>query len=251
MESYKEYSIRCKTCNEQLSCFAADYESYLEAGLSEEDALNAVGITDPCSRIAMTNPTIVTFNMENREVIEGFKSVDAAEEADVQTENTGRPVFNSCMGSVAPPQIVKPVVNIPGLTTLNPGRVPAIAQVTQLQLGTQPYMQPGIPGIQTIGLLQPAIQRIQPTPAIALPQEPQILMSPTLVQPIIPGVDLNNVTAIGVGIPVNAPDSNKFSEPTMVGVPTINTDPTVVQPTLFVGANKQVRILNGRTYLAQ
>lgn len=250
MEYYKEYPIRCKTCNEQLSCFAADYESFLEGGLSEEDALNAVGIVNPCSRIAMTNPTIVTFNMENREVIEGFKSVAAAEEADVQSEHIGQPIFNSCMGTVAPIQTIRPTANVPGLTPVNVGRVPVVAQGTQLQLGTQPYLPPGLPGIQTIGLLQPAIQRVQ-APTQPTVQEPPILTSPTLVQPIIAGIDLNTIAPIGVGIPVNAPDNKRFSEPTMVGVPTINTDPTVVQPTIFVGANKQVRILNGRTYLAQ
>lgn len=237
MEYYKEYPIRCKTCNEQLSCFASAYEDYLASGLSEEEALNAIGITDPCSRIAMTNPTIVTFNMENREVIEGFKSVDAADEADVRTGNTGRPVFNSCMGPAPPSQILNPVHNIP----LNIRRTPPVTP------GPQLFPRPtGLPGIQTIGVLQPAIQR-QNSPFVQ--QAPQNVTSPPLIQPIIPDLDLNVPT--GVGIPVNAPETNKFTEPTMVGVPTINNNPTVVQPTIYVGANKQVRVLNGRTYLAQ
>lgn len=238
MESYEEFSIRCKTCNNQLACMSYAYKSYLEAQSSVEEALNALGIYNPCCRIAMANPTIVTFNMENREVIEGFKSVDAAEEADVQTQNTGRPVFNSCMGVVPPAQIVNPVGDLGRLNVLNTGRIPATPQ------GPQVFPQPTQTGIQTIGVLQPAIQRLQPAVPMVQRIEPP-------VQPIIPTVDLNTMEPIGVGIPVTAPNTNKFSEPILVGVPTINTDPTVVQPTVFVGANKQVRVLNGRTYLAR
>ena len=240
----------------------------------------------------MTNPTIVTFNMENREVIEGFKSVDASDESDVQSENAGRPVFNSCMGVVAPLQTVKPVsttVKAEPLTrrTATTGRVPAVPVTPGGQMFPQPLSRPNIqtinsaqgiqlsqpvsqhlsrPNIQTIQLAQPVsrqgiqtIQLVQPAPQRQPVQTSQNLAPSTFddrgsqIKPIISGIDLNttDTNAVGVGIPVEAPNTGKFSEPTIVGIPTINTDNTVAQPTLSVGAGKQVRVLNGRTYLAR
>ena len=124
METYEEYPIRCKTCNEQIACFAADYEVLLEAGSSPEEALNQLGITDYCSRMAFLAPTFVAFNMENREVIEGFKSVEAATEADAHHESIARPSFSPCLGAQptpAPGVQPAPVIGQqPRLTTEQP-----------------------------------------------------------------------------------------------------------------------------------
>ena len=98
MDFYKEYPIRCKTCGAQLACFAADYELSLERGESIENALNDLNIDDYCCRQSMMNPPIVTYNMENREVIEGFKSVEAVDETEIQKESTSEPMFSSCIG---------------------------------------------------------------------------------------------------------------------------------------------------------
>jgi DNA-directed RNA polymerase subunit N (RpoN/RPB10) len=79
MDYYKEYPVRCKTCNEQIACFSEEYELYLEQGLSEESALNKLGLMNPCSRIAMLQPVIVFHNMENRDIIEGTKMVEGVD----------------------------------------------------------------------------------------------------------------------------------------------------------------------------
>ncbi|CAH6418988.1 Hypothetical protein HVR_LOCUS174 [uncultured virus] len=270
MEYYKEYSIRCKTTNDQIACFAPTYEGLLASGLSEEEALNELGITTWCCRIAMLNPTIVMFNMENREVIEGFKSVEAADEPDPYNENNSRPVFSSCLGTVQTPQIqtIKPLIT----PSMFPGVVQAPGRVIPNAPGTLPITIQ--PGIQTIGLLQ-AAPRVQATVAtqttvipgiqppilpqpIILPTSPeaQAILSPTLVAPIIPGIELGIDVGelrgeLGTGIPVQAPETKKFQEPTLVGFPTINTDPTQQRTTIRVGANKQTVVLNGRTYLAR
>jgi DNA-directed RNA polymerase subunit N (RpoN/RPB10) len=97
MESYREYPIRCKSCGEQIACYAPDFEQAIEEGFTPEEALNQLGITDYCSRIAMLNPVIVAFNMENRQVIEGFKSIDAAQEEDIQSGYASQPIFSACM----------------------------------------------------------------------------------------------------------------------------------------------------------
>ena len=249
METYKEYPVRCKTCNEPLACFARDYETLLAARYSIEDSLNELKIMEYCSRIAMMNPTIVAFNMENREVIEGFKSVDTATEADAQHESTSHPVFNACIGSNIPIQPTKTLLITPGqpripATIYGMGLQPTTPALQPMQppiQTTTPGLYPGIQGLQTLGLMQP-IARLQ-TPVEALPP------------PIIPGIELGGIfEPAGEAIPIKGTPLEavgKFETPTLVGVPTINQDSTVQQPLIYVGAGKQVRVLNGRTYLAR
>ena len=212
MEFYREYPIGCKSCNEQLACFSKDYEDYLASGLTVEEALNALGITNYCSRAAMMNPPTVTFNMENRQVIEGFKSVEAADEADAQNESTSRPIFSACMG--AGPQIQVPILPIPQDNIIQGITTPEVTR-------------PTLPGVQTLILMLP---------------------TQTVIQPIIPDVKLDD---LGPGIPVTVAEVKKFQEPIMVGIPVINSDPTLTQATIYVGAGKQSRVLNGRTHLAR
>jgi DNA-directed RNA polymerase subunit N (RpoN/RPB10) len=71
MNYYREYPIRCKTCNEQIACFSFAYEELVARGYSLAKALDEIGITNYCSRISMMNPVIVTYNMERRDLIEG------------------------------------------------------------------------------------------------------------------------------------------------------------------------------------
>jgi DNA-directed RNA polymerase subunit N (RpoN/RPB10) len=77
MELYYEYPVRCKTCNEQIACYSYEYLEYLEQGYTIEEALNLLQIMNPCSRIAMMNPTPVFFNLENRDAVEGIRDVQA------------------------------------------------------------------------------------------------------------------------------------------------------------------------------
>lgn len=284
METYEEYPIRCKTCNEQIACFAPDFKALLEAGFSAEDALNDLGIMMPCSRTAMIEPTFVAFNMENREVIEGFKSVDAATEADAQRESIARPIFSPCLGATTIAGVqAAPIVGAaaqaapqaaagvrPGLLPMLQPRVQATPQLrpgapglTQTTLQLRPGGQvppvrtqataPALAGLPTLGLIQQAVRPVPPpeprTPIV------QPIIPAQAIQPIIPGIDLEeDIEALGVGIPVrdaDAVDVTKFREPVTVGVPTINPDPTIPQAQVYVGAGKYVRVLNGRTYLAQ
>lgn len=265
METYEEYPIRCKTCNEQLSCYAPTYKELLNSGLSIEEALNQLGITDACSRIAMMNPTIVAFNMENREVIEGFKSVDAANEADAQNESQSRPVFNPCMGAINAGPVgttVQPAPLLRGLVGVQQQRVqPNVPGVVTQQI---PPIKPLVPGMQTIGLVQAAVKPVVQTVVQPLGQPVQTVVQPLaqptqLTTPPVFGVDLGtelgkDIIPVGVGIPVKGAEemaTKKFQEPTTVGIPTVNDDPTIQQMTVYVGAGKQVQVLNGRTYLAQ
>lgn len=97
MESYKEYPIRCITCNEQIACYSYIYESLISNGMLMNQALDFLNIKNPCSRIAMMNPVIVTYNMENRQVIEGLKNINDASEDDI-TPLSSKKIFGGCLG---------------------------------------------------------------------------------------------------------------------------------------------------------
>lgn len=217
METYREYPIRCKTCNEQIACFAPDYEAFIGAGYTIEQALNELGIMDYCSRIAMMNPVIVGFNMENREVIEGFRSVDAAIEANARKESPGRPIFTACLGQAFTNAPTAPLITVQPRGTVPPR--PVVVQPTG-------------------GLLKP----LGPVPTPAAFQ--------TLTQQALQA----QIEELGPGIPVNIPEhviTGEFIEPTMVGVPTINPNPLAPVATINVGAGKQTKVLSGRTWVAR
>lgn len=237
MEFYKEYPIRCKTCGEQLACYAEEYEQLLESGYSIEDALNELGITDYCSRIGMMNPPIVTFNMENREVIEGFKNVDAADEDTSQKESTSHPVFTACIGPGSVIQTAAPATT--GL--LEPRKLARTpAQTIQPAQPTRTLPQ----GMKTIAIAQPKIQ----------PKSPGIPLPVTTVKPLVKEIKPDEKEPQGVGIPINIPEgmeTGKFTTPVAVGIPTINPDNTFAKDNIYVGAGKYTTVLNGRTYLAQ
>lgn len=267
MDSYKEYPIRCKTCNEQLACLAEEYEALVSAS-SIEEALNDLGLTCPHSRIAMMNPTIVTFNMENREVIEGFKSVEAADEIDAENNSFSQPVFphcikeniiglKPCIGD-ALPVTINPV--LPTTNVLPPIRSPALG----VGLETTPSKSAARLGLAQIGKVQPSgrIKSISRPVAVEGPIQalvkdiPPILPQSQLVPSLIPGFGPES-EAFGEGLPVEGTEKvgEQFQTPTIVGFPTWNKDPLIPEASIHVGfvSNKPVycQVLNGRTHLAQ
>lgn len=243
METYKEYPIRCKTCNEQISCFSSDYESLLNSGLTIEEALNQLGIMDECSRIAMMNPTIVLFDMENREVIEGFKRVDSVMDTDISQASTSRPIFGPCLNVN---------MDLPLNLPTTPKIVPKITPKTPPVRTPVPIAKPGI---QTPPKLAPITPPVRTTPIAPVKFQPVNLLQP--IQPIketpltnvVPGIEL---TVDDIAIALNEiPVTKPFEIPTMVGFPTINPLPNVIEKTVFVGAGKYVTVLNGRTHLCR
>ena len=249
MKSYREYVIRCKTCNEQIACHAKTYEQLLANGLSIEEALNSLDIMLPCSRAWMMNPNYVTFNMENRDVVEGIRSVQSIEDdflpGQRSTPSISNPVFASCLSptviAAGSPQTQpqREIANIlPQGTPAPVIAAPTAAQVFNARLGAA--------GMQTIATVQPI--RMQ-TRLNVQPLQP---VATNVIAPIIP-IDSSILAApIGVGIPINALEADTvFKEPTTPGVPTINHDPKLAPVTIHVGAGKYCTVLNGRTYLAQ
>jgi len=274
MDTYKEYSIRCKSCNEQIACFASDFEDLVSAGLTKEEALNQLGIMAYCSRISFTDPTIVSFDMENRQVIEGFKSVAAATDADAHVESTIRPMFNPCisspltLGPISPlltvlPTPVQPPIQVrtQPRSAFMPNKVQLPTIGNAVSSGTQLNKLPSQPLTLAMSIkpIVPIIQQTKAAPTRILPQtkttaHPRIdTLADDIVAPILSGIELDtDIEALGFGIPILENENDvKFRDPTTVGVPTINSNPKLVRAQIYVGAGKNANILNGRTYLAQ
>ena len=92
MDYYYEYPIRCKTCNEQIACYSEDFKNYLEATNNVELALDYVGITNWCSRIAMITPIKIKYNLENRALVLGLTTVETDE---IPNEENIKFIFNN------------------------------------------------------------------------------------------------------------------------------------------------------------
>lgn len=226
MDTYNEYPIKCKTCNELLAAFSDDYENYINNGISIEEALNMLGIMNSCSRIAMMNPTIVAFNMENREVIEGFKSVSAASEADLRTDNISRPIFSNCLTT----------------NNIQPNKINILSNT-----GIQNILARPNQNNKSVNLLQTISRPLQ---SVTAPVKTDAKLSGLEL------VDLDNLSAntqnLGQGIPLNQINpKEKFVDPVYIGIPTINPNYLLKEPLQYVGADKYASILNGRTYLAR
>lgn len=183
MNIIKEYPIKCHTCNEQIACYSYDYETFLESGYSVEDALNTLGIKRECSRIAMMFPVMRTFDISNRQVVEGLKTVDLIIDDDEPNESSKRQgIYSSCLNTtlqqstfVNPLQqstFVNPLqqstfVNPLQNTFINPLQQNVNSLSTQLEninlsptlptINTKfdPPTVPGIPAINYNGTVQP------------------------------------------------------------------------------------------------
>lgn len=276
MQSYKEYPIRCKTCGEPIAPFAGQYEALLENIVEEdriaqieavdgplvgtltqplneiniaEKALNRLGITEWCSRIAMMNPTIVTFNMENRAVIEGTENIDAANDADAEVESEFQPIFASCKGprtafQITQNQPVEPIRQL-ALSAATPAAlqvtsaVPSTTGVSPLITGAmaQARRSPTTPGLNIIR----TPTGISPITSISATSGATTVES--VIQPIIEGIDLEEPALETVVAPTT------FQNPVIVGVPTINASPYPTT-TINVGAGARSMVLTGRTFLA-
>jgi DNA-directed RNA polymerase subunit N (RpoN/RPB10) len=123
MDYYLHYPIRCKTCNEQIACFAPQYlENIEQGGMTPQESLDALGIMNYCSRISMIAPSRVTFNMENRAAIEGFRRVETVDVADSRTGRITTYNFANCFTrEVAPTGDAVIVVPTPDLAPVDAG----------------------------------------------------------------------------------------------------------------------------------
>ena len=232
MEQYKEYPIRCKTCNEPLDCYAPTYEALCEQ-MSNQEALDHLGLIAYCSRIAMMNPTFVLFNMENRAVIEGYKDVDA--------DPDPKMIFAQCIGD---PRIQK---GAPRNVGHQPHKIPV--RTFQPQGSFQPQGAPQAPTLRpALGMsLGPRVvvklEPIEREGEVEEPEEPKEPKGPEGPKEPEEPEEQKYISIIN--------PTSQMTEPVLVGIPTINPDPSLRQDIVNVGAGKQIKVLNGRYYLAR
>lgn len=240
MDAYNEYMVKCWTCNDLLSCFAADYEAMVANGTTTEEALNNLGLTEPCCRALMLNPVVVTFNMENREVINGLKSVDAADYPDARPVKGSNPIFTHCrqvsyrdetvavqqdaeanqkllnLAALAAPtrQQAQPIVVQPTLKVATPpvGVIPA------------PTVAPKV-AVPPVGIPLPTV--VAPKVAVPAPT----VVAPKVAVPLV-GIPLPTVAVPPVGIPLPTVAVPKVGIPLpTVAVPPVGIPlPTVAVP---------------------
>lgn len=175
MDHYHEYNIRCMTCGANVASKSYSYIALLNQGLTVEVALNELGIMRYCCRKSFMSPTVVFMNMENRPLIEGFKTLDQVSGPDATTVHAVKSVFTACIDPKQP---------VNGGVTITPSQ--------------------------------------------------------------------NSVGPKGTGINVGeAFDLSNFELPTTITFPTINRDNSRPMEMMYVGADKESAILDGRTYLAK
>ena len=199
----------------------------------------------------MMNPTTVTFNMENREVIEGFKSV-----RDIDNTNLS---FEPCLTVPAKElqielpklieQVIPEVIGTPisATSVRRPTLVgrPRTPEVISIKSTSQ--RQPVIsPPVQRQPVVVPLVQRqpvVQRRPVL-----PSLPSAKSIVAPLIPVEEIITSSIESEAIPVTI---KEFQPPLVVGVPTINNDPTEYEPPINVVTKRYVEVLNCRTYLAR
>lgn len=96
MDYYKEYPIRCKTCNNTIASKIEKYEQFISIEMTPEEAFNELGIENTCCRSAISNPVNVFFNMENRKAILGLVDVNFVNEPDPIGKHKYAPVVTMC-----------------------------------------------------------------------------------------------------------------------------------------------------------
>lgn len=190
--SYKEYPIRCPTCNEPLAHKSIEYENLINNGIDIEDALNSLDIMNICSRGFMLTPTIRFSEFENRQEIEKTAIVKPNDSID----------FIACSKNT----LVNTDKNIDGISTIVNKIKPALLKETKLY----------------------DIKGDRDKTEIDFTEERYILNTR-----------------------VDEEEEGGFAIPTVVGIPTINHDPTIEEENKFVGSGYYVKVLNGRTYLAR
>lgn len=209
--NYKEYPIRCKTCNGQIACFSKSYESLIkDSSLTSEDALNKLGIKNFCCRIAMLNPTIVPFNIENRRMVEGLDSLTES------FETISQRIFKSCIDKAKAKQEFQVSRGVSALK--------ALSSRTSISLPKSPK-----PSTGTIVSSLDITQKSQPV-GVGIPISQESTERKEFIEPTDVGVPTINE------IPLNELPHSIRQE---------------VIKEINVGNDKKVKVLYGRTYLAR
>lgn len=241
---YKEHPIRCKTCFEPIASRTFEFELLLNNGMTVEEALNAMDIMEPCSRIAMMNPTFVFYNLEHRGVVEGTTSVEAAVDQVFSVEqlingiDTTNISFHMC--DLHNRREDEELLEDTDLIEYNKlgGQELSINRQIENVLSTR--METNIPGLY------------EPQNVAVELNEDVIKLNEDVDIKLDENVDELEFGNVGEAISVQAPMQSQLKiSPKVVGIPVINPNPSADRVTIHVGAGAYVEVLTGRTYLAR
>lgn len=249
MLKYREYPVRCPNCNEQLACYSNEYENMVNNDISKEDALNNLNIRNYCSRIAMLNPNIITYDMENRKVIEGIKNVDQVDGPDNISERANL-VFKSCVNNKFSDEDLKSMISntnfireqSEGIADDKRADLPDLDQQLK-DYEVDKYVEEEKP---KKGIQFKRRERKSKLGKVSKKEESKIkhILPPPMIEENIGNIiDLEEIK--------DEEEDESFKFPTEVGIPEINSDPSIQEIEIYVGADRYANILTGRTYLAR
>lgn len=258
---YREYPILCQTCGELIACFSSTYEKYvLECGMTQEEALNALGIMFPCSRIAMMNPVVVKFDTQHNGVIEGTVTPAQATMETKDFISTDQPVFNLCRSLKTPAELENNYVRYDPGNDENDGydSRELMSSSSSEDDGDIDEYKKNDTQDRNEDAYDPKEHDSKNRP---LGNDEVKVSKKSIVNAPLPGspggagiVRLDEITADPneVGIPLNNVNIQHKNLPTVVGFPTILYNPLVKEQLEYIGGgNRYVTVLSGRTFLAQ
>jgi DNA-directed RNA polymerase subunit N (RpoN/RPB10) len=226
--SYDEYPILCYSCFDPIACRAAAYNERVHGGLTQEEALNSMGLMDPCCRIMMMNPSPVPFNMENRAAIEGLIPVEEAEDVtfnQLSMLNTGFKKFYSCIDLEHEEERMRDAL------PLVSGVIDDKLLLSQLGV-TSLRVQEGLMEAEDADL-EEILRQEEYEQALANEFAPMTL-----------GTVVDEIAKF------KKKEAEDMEVPTIPGIPVFNFS-DMEEQTVDVGVGRQVHVLTGRTYLAR
>ena len=240
----REYPIRCKSCNEQLACYSEKYE-LLARAYGYEQALNMLGIMEPCSRYNMMNPVMILNIKENRNLIEGLEDIDVIDKfsQDLSFQKcehrAGNSNYSQRREEIKPERDQTkslPIMNVTGRPTVQ----------KQTYLTSISPIRP----TQRQALSSP-VPRVIPSRSRA----PLNIMSPakqaskSIILDPIDEAEPEDETDL---VRIRQPEIEKeveFKYPTTVGMPTIN--PSGENVRIHISGKYYAEVLSGRTYICR
>lgn len=247
---HREYPIKCKSCNEQLACYSEEYES-LSREYGFEQALNMLGIMEPCSRFNMMNPTMILNIKENRNLIEGLEDIDVINKfpEDLSFKmceyNAGNSDYTKLKKKIEIKSEKELIPEKKLLSSINITRKQPAQKQIYLTSTNKPVIDQSRTSFNIINKVGSPTQKI----SIISPAK-QLAKSAILS----PSQQINRIKELTTEetdlVKIKEPEKEKeFIYPTMPGIPTINQSGENVK--VHISGKYYAEVLSGRTYICR
>ena len=131
---YNEYPVLCMGCFEPVASRVKEFHDLLNTGKTNKEALDEMEIFEECTRTAFMNPSIVFFNVENQNMIDGKVPINEYLETPVKTDVANKPIeIRNPIGTRNFPSRIPLVI-----PTVNPDVVKIEKEVTEFQYPEHP-----------------------------------------------------------------------------------------------------------------